>query len=551
MGGGGSGMTGGGPADENSIREWVRANFGIPNSFGTGSWENASHPRDGGLHDSGYAFDFKGSPEQMANLANWVAQNALDQTKELIYQGPGFDPGSLINNGQFNPSAYDPNTLAGHTDHVHWAPDGMPGGRVDKPGQGMPGLGIYGNGRRGQVDPQKVLEADHAVVSAAHDLQEARKERIALEQSNFASEEQISDAKWKEQEKEWALQAKQDDLIKARMGTLDKTKSSMEKFGAGIDSDFGISKGLAGIAENLTKFIANLAAAPMLGMLGAVSQANGGAQGGVGLLGAYGAAGGFGGASYGFGPMAVSRDTTSSTGGIYPSAGSPSMPTPHALGLPSGPSPAPNSTAGVWGSRGQMPTSGGGEGLPLPSGIVPNPASTTYGGLEPYSNPQGGHANIPGSDLISGAVGAAGPALDAMAPGAGTVAAIAAETAIKLANRAIEYGGQIAGSAAGGLIETFLPFGASELANNNWLTRLAGGVAGAAPTIPNLAGNGQQQAGPVSPQQAAANKGGGNKQGLGGQLTQNLNYTNVGATEDRAGADIAHHLRVSYQAAAV
>jgi hypothetical protein len=396
-----------------------------------------------------------------------------------------------------------------------------------------------------------VLEADHAVVSAAHDLQEARKERIALEQSNFASEEQISDAKWKEQEKEWALQAKQDDLIKARMGTLDKTKSSMEKFGAGIDSDFGISKGLAGIAENLTKFIANLAAAPMLGMLGAVSQANGGAQGGVGLLGAYGAAGGFGGASYGFGPMAVSRDTTSSTGGIYPSAGSPSMPTPHALGLPSGPSPAPNSTAGVWGSRGQMPTSGGGEGLPLPSGIVPNPASTTYGGLEPYSNPQGGHANIPGSDLISGAVGAAGPALDAMAPGAGTVAAIAAETAIKLANRAIEYGGQIAGSAAGGLIETFLPFGASELANNNWLTRLAGGVAGAAPTIPNLAGNGQQQAGPVSPQQAAANKGGGNKQGLGGQLTQNLNYTNVGATEDRAGADIAHHLRVSYQAAAV
>jgi hypothetical protein len=549
MGGGGGGMTGGGPPDENSIREWVRANFGIPNSFGTGAWENAVHPKDGLLHDTGQAFDFAGSPEQMANLANWVAQNALGQTKELIYQGPGFDPSSLINNGQFNPSAYSDSTLAGHTDHVHWAPDGMPGGRVD----GKPGQGVYGSGRRGLVDPQKVLEADHDVQKAAHELEEARKERIALEQSNFASQEQISDAKWKEQEKEWALQAKQDDLIKARMGTLDKTKSSMEKFGASIDSDFGISKGLAGIAENLTKFIANLAMAPVLGMLGGVSQANGGAKGGVGLLGAYGAAGGFGGASYGFGPMAVNQGgTTGSTGGIYPSAGSPSMPTPNALGLPSGPSPAPNSTAGVWSSRGQMPTSGGGEGLPLPSGMVPNPASTTYGGVEPYSNPQGGHFNIPGSDLISGAVGAAGPALDAMAPGAGTAAAIAAETAIKLANRAIEYGGQIAGSAAGGLVETFLPFGASELANNNWLTRLVGGIAGAAPAIPNLTGGGaggQNQQGPLGPQQVR-----GNPQGLGGQLSKapiNVNYTNVGATEDRAGADIAHHLRVGYQGAAV
>ena len=43
---------------------------------------------------------------------------------------------------------------------------------------------------------------------------------------------------------------------------------------AKLDQDFGISKGLPGIAENLFKFLANLAAAPIEGMLGAIGRRN-------------------------------------------------------------------------------------------------------------------------------------------------------------------------------------------------------------------------------------------------------------------------------------
>lgn len=117
------------PPDENTIRSWVQANFGIPNTFGTGSWENRSHEYDGGWHHrglggatvpSGYAFDFHGSPEQMDALANWIAQHWAKDTLELIHQGPGFDTSREIKNGRFG-DVYGPALDAEHRDHVHWA----------------------------------------------------------------------------------------------------------------------------------------------------------------------------------------------------------------------------------------------------------------------------------------------------------------------------------------------------------------------------------------------------------------------------------------------
>lgn len=63
-----------------------------------------------------------------------------------------------------------------------------------------------------------------------------------------------------------------------------------------------------------------------------------------------------------------------------------------------------------------------------------------------------------------------------------------AQTGIKLAERGIEYAGQVASIGVQGLMETFLPTGGSELANNNWITRIAGAVAGSAPAISNMAG---------------------------------------------------------------
>lgn len=77
---------------------------------------------------------------------------------------------------------------------------------------------------------------------------------------------------------------------------LDKLATDIGEFGAQIDDDFGASEGLAGIAENVTKFLANIAFAPAYGALAAVREANGFGQGeaGSGLLGALGGSGAFG-----------------------------------------------------------------------------------------------------------------------------------------------------------------------------------------------------------------------------------------------------------------
>jgi len=161
------------PPNENEIRSWVSENFGIPNTFGTGSWENASHPKDQGWHGKGYAFDFHGTQEQMADLANWVAQNWAGYTLELIYSGPGFDSNNCIKNGKFGSSAYGAALLAEHTDHVHWAmtkapsqaemaaaTSGRGGSRVNMGGAGAGGGGGGaggGGGPSGQELGQSII----------------------------------------------------------------------------------------------------------------------------------------------------------------------------------------------------------------------------------------------------------------------------------------------------------------------------------------------------------------------------------------------------------
>jgi hypothetical protein len=122
------------PPNENAVRSWVQQNFGIPNTFGTGSWENSAHDADGMWHHNlthdksqpGYAFDFHGTPQQMDALANWVADNYKDKTLELIHQGPGFDHNREIKNARFG-DVYGAGVNSAHADHVHWAMTAPPG----------------------------------------------------------------------------------------------------------------------------------------------------------------------------------------------------------------------------------------------------------------------------------------------------------------------------------------------------------------------------------------------------------------------------------------
>jgi hypothetical protein len=134
----------------------------------------------------------------------------------------------------------------------------------------------------------------------------------------------------------------------------------------------------------------------------------------------------------------------------------------------------------------------------------------------------GGVGMTPGGTLDT-ALNVAASGLDLLAPGAGQ----AAQTGIKLANRAIQYGGQLASIGVSGLMETFLPTGGSELANGGWLPRIIGGLAGAAPALPNVAGGKNGGQGPLTPEQA--NQGGGQP---GGGNNIDVQYNSYNQTED-------------------
>ncbi|AIM40404.1 tape measure protein [Mycobacterium phage Estave1] len=226
------------------------------------------------------------------------------------------------------------------------------------------------------------------------------------------------------------------------------------------------------------------------------------------------------------------------TGSSAPASGSP------VSGTGAGPLPGPAPvSSGAWAPNpAPLPTTGGGGG-PMAQGapqglFAGGPTNTTNIGanVAPYAGSGSGGIGMDGGGALGMAVQAGGMALDAMAPGAGQ----AAQTGVKLINRAIEYGGQVAAIGAQGLMETFLPTGGSDLANNNWITRIAGGLAGAAPALPNLAGQASQQRKDIDPQAT------GQGQTQVNQGDTNITVNNQRATEDGTGRDIAYHLQNQY-----
>ncbi|UXE02990.1 tape measure protein [Mycobacterium phage GigiOuiOui] len=230
------------------------------------------------------------------------------------------------------------------------------------------------------------------------------------------------------------------------------------------------------------------------------------------------------------------------TGGGSPATG-PASGSP-ASGTGAGPLPGPAPiSSGAWAPNpAPLPTTGGGGGPMAPGApqglFAGGPTNTTNIGanVAPYAGSGSGGIGMDGGGALGMAVQAGGMALDAMAPGAGQ----AAQTGVKLINRAIEYGGQVAAIGAQGLMETFLPTGGSDLANNNWITRIAGGLAGAAPALPNLAGQASQQRKDIDPQAT------GQGQTQVNQGDTNITVNNQRATEDGTGRDIAYHLQNQY-----
>jgi hypothetical protein len=181
-----------------------------------------------------------------------------------------------------------------------------------------------------------------------------------------------------------------------------------------------------------------------------------------------------------------------------------------------GPSPGPLPGLMPTGPQGAM-----GFGPPDPNGMAPQTGGPAVGGpiggnTQPVGKAAGsggwqaqggGQFGPNGGGAMGMAVDAGSMALDAMAPGAGQ----AAQTASKLINRTIQYGGQLASIGVSGLLETF-GLSDSQLGDpsKSWIGRIASGVSGMSPAVPTSAG--QTQA-PAKPQEHASQQG----QGSNGQ----------------------------------
>jgi hypothetical protein len=158
-----------------------------------------------------------------------------------------------------------------------------------KPGEypGAPGeIGRY------ETDQGKIYDAETRLYNAQGSVEEARLRVLELRADGNSDQNDIETAQRNVVERERAYIAATRELAEAQQGTWKKMEKNantfadgMQKVGIALDEDFGISEGLPGIAENLVKFLAGLAAAPVIGKLTGITASLGTAGTGSGLLG--------------------------------------------------------------------------------------------------------------------------------------------------------------------------------------------------------------------------------------------------------------------------
>ncbi|UXA19555.1 hypothetical protein KXD98_08135 [Mycobacterium sp. SMC-4] len=198
-------------------------------------------------------------------------------------------------------------------------------------------------------------------------------------------------------------------------------------------------------------------------------------------------------------PGAPSAPTYTPTAPIGPSA--PTIPTPGVipdsqLYTPEMTNPAltPPLPAGVPGGGSTLPGMGMPQSAPFGMPQAQPIGSSVIPGQSPQPIPGAGSGMNQGiSGIPLAALQSAAGGLDALAPGAGA----AANLGIQLANRAIGYGAQQVGNLWSGFFETFTLSGSGGMTDplKTLPGRLLAGIAGARPSIPNVAG---QPAGPRS-----------------------------------------------------
>ena len=197
----------------------------------------------------------------MQAFADALVQSGI--AEQVIFQNP---------NGQqtgFPANVNYAGDYGDHTKHVHTR-FGQAPGPMDTAGQGqgpMDTAGAYT-----PPDPAKVYADQTRMLRQKEQVEAARLRVRELEADANADQNDLAKARNDVVLEEREYVSAMMELQQEQQGSYKKLDSStrsftegMQQIGVALDQDLGISKGLPGLAENLVKFLANLAAAPCWG----------------------------------------------------------------------------------------------------------------------------------------------------------------------------------------------------------------------------------------------------------------------------------------------
>lgn len=160
-----------------------------------------------------------------------------------------------------------------------------------------------------------VLDNQQKVAQAKSDLNTLEKANVRDEDAILAKRNELARAQREEHESELRLNEAKQQAVQQSLKGMQTAQGDLQQLGAQIDKDFGVSKGLGGIVENMVKALGNIVAAPFLQALGFVAKAN--PNEGSGLVGIMAANGAFG-SRYTPGAIAMMQASQRGGGGGYP-----------------------------------------------------------------------------------------------------------------------------------------------------------------------------------------------------------------------------------------
>ncbi|AEK09416.1 tape measure protein [Mycobacterium phage LittleE] len=270
---------------EDALRRKAREKLGLPPEISTGGAPgtgNGPHGRDGrrrwNPNAGRSATTGIGPAPADAGLPPWAPHDVplppADGGGKLSDSERRDQIWSTLNPDDFMPKIDVPlGPITPGTPRLEYGTDGKP---FSKPGYGYT-----------DIDPRAVAEAQEKVRREALDYRDAAMELAILQKDSLATEREIFEAKEKLREAEYDFNKSQLDLVDELNGKWKKVGKGMadaNKLGAGLDDDLGLSRGLAGLADNLVRFVGNLATAPLQAMLGKIAAQGDGSYGIIGML---------------------------------------------------------------------------------------------------------------------------------------------------------------------------------------------------------------------------------------------------------------------------